>query len=97
MPVADVAVAGAGCALMGKEAAMACTVAVEDVIGDHYNRYLILPFQGFSSSAPNFTQQGSTFFVIGISFIFAVVYLLWTTERYVSLHLYQQLCSFVIM
>lgn len=22
---------------MGKEAAMACTVAVEDVIGDHYN------------------------------------------------------------
>lgn len=28
---------GAGCALLGKEAAMACTVAVEDVIGDHYN------------------------------------------------------------
>jgi ubiquinone biosynthesis monooxygenase Coq7 len=30
-------IAGAGCALLGKEAAMACTVAVEDVIGDHYN------------------------------------------------------------
>lgn len=29
---------GAGTALIGKEAAMACTVAVEDVIGDHYNR-----------------------------------------------------------
>jgi len=31
--------AGAGTALLGKEAAMACTVAVEEVIGDHYNRY----------------------------------------------------------
>ena len=28
---------GAGTALLGKEAAMSCTVAVEDVIGDHYN------------------------------------------------------------
>ncbi|KAK7112785.1 5-demethoxyubiquinone hydroxylase, mitochondrial-like [Littorina saxatilis] len=28
---------GAGTALLGKEAAMACTVAVEDAIGDHYN------------------------------------------------------------
>ena len=27
---------GAGTALMGKNAAMACTVAVEDVINDHY-------------------------------------------------------------
>jgi ubiquinone biosynthesis monooxygenase Coq7 len=27
---------GAATALMGKEAAMACTVAVEDVIGEHY-------------------------------------------------------------
>uniref|UniRef100_A0A0B6ZDP2 5-demethoxyubiquinone hydroxylase, mitochondrial n=1 Tax=Arion vulgaris TaxID=1028688 RepID=A0A0B6ZDP2_9EUPU len=31
---------GAGTALLGKEAAMACTVAVEDVIGDHYNSQL---------------------------------------------------------
>ena len=31
-------IVGAGCALISKEAAMACTVAVEDVIGDHYNR-----------------------------------------------------------
>ncbi|RUS85580.1 hypothetical protein EGW08_006663, partial [Elysia chlorotica] len=31
---------GAGTALMGKEAAMACTVAVEDVIGDHYNNQI---------------------------------------------------------
>lgn len=29
---------GASTALLGKEAAMACTVAVEEVIGDHYNR-----------------------------------------------------------
>lgn len=28
---------GAGTALMGKEAAMACTEAVETVIGGHYN------------------------------------------------------------
>jgi len=28
---------GAGTALLGKEAAMACTVAVEEVIGGHYN------------------------------------------------------------
>ncbi|KAL9556683.1 hypothetical protein MBANPS3_001769 [Mucor bainieri] len=31
---------GAGTALMGKEAAMACTEAVETVIGDHYNEQL---------------------------------------------------------
>ena len=31
---------GAGTALMGKEAAMACTVAVEEVISDHYNAQL---------------------------------------------------------
>lgn len=29
---------GAGTALLGKEGAMACTVAVESVIGEHYNR-----------------------------------------------------------
>ena len=38
LPVICAFVTGAGCALIGKEAAMACTVAVEDVIGDHYNR-----------------------------------------------------------
>lgn len=32
-------IVGAGSALLGKEGAMACTVAVEAVIGDHYNRY----------------------------------------------------------
>ncbi|CAF0818322.1 unnamed protein product [Adineta ricciae] len=31
---------GAGTALLGKEAAMACTVAVESVIGEHYNNQL---------------------------------------------------------
>ncbi|GAN04170.1 catabolite repression protein CAT5 [Mucor ambiguus] len=31
---------GAGTALLGKEAAMACTEAVETVIGDHYNEQL---------------------------------------------------------
>lgn len=30
-------VTGAGTALLGKEAAMACTVAVETVISEHYN------------------------------------------------------------
>ena len=30
---------GAGTALLGKEAAMACTVAVESVIGEHYNKW----------------------------------------------------------
>ena len=30
--------AGVGTALLGKEAAMACTVAVEEVIGEHYNK-----------------------------------------------------------
>jgi demethoxyubiquinone hydroxylase (CLK1/Coq7/Cat5 family) len=29
---------GAGTALLGKEAAMACTVAVEHVITEHYNK-----------------------------------------------------------
>ena len=29
---------GAGTALLGKEAAMACTVAVEAVISEHYNK-----------------------------------------------------------
>ncbi|EDV25861.1 5-demethoxyubiquinone hydroxylase, mitochondrial [Trichoplax sp. H2] len=33
-------VLGAGTAMLGKEAAMACTVAVEEVIGDHYNNQL---------------------------------------------------------
>ena len=31
---------GMGTALLGKEAAMACTVAVEEVIGEHYNNQL---------------------------------------------------------
>lgn len=29
---------GASTALLGKEAAMACTVAVEDVVEQHYNK-----------------------------------------------------------
>ena len=39
MPIWNVAgfMLGAGTALMGKEAAMACTVAVETVIGEHYD------------------------------------------------------------
>lgn len=39
MPLWDVAgfALGAGSALLGKEGAMACTVAVESVIGEHYN------------------------------------------------------------
>jgi len=39
LPLWNVAgfVLGASTALLGKEGAMACTVAVEDVIGDHYN------------------------------------------------------------
>lgn len=34
---------GVATALMGKEAAMACTEAVETVIGEHYQEYV--PFQ----------------------------------------------------
>ncbi|XP_052262772.1 5-demethoxyubiquinone hydroxylase, mitochondrial-like isoform X2 [Dreissena polymorpha] len=39
MPLWDIAgfALGAGSALLGKEGAMACTVAVESVIGEHYN------------------------------------------------------------
>lgn len=39
LPLWDVAgfVLGAGTALLGKEAAMACTAAVEEVITEHYN------------------------------------------------------------
>ena len=33
---------GAMTALMGKEAAMACTEAVETVIGEHYDEYIDL-------------------------------------------------------
>ncbi|XP_065183706.1 5-demethoxyubiquinone hydroxylase, mitochondrial-like [Sycon ciliatum] len=42
MPLWNVAgfALGAGTALLGSEAAMACTVAVEEVIGDHYNKQL---------------------------------------------------------
>jgi ubiquinone biosynthesis monooxygenase Coq7 len=31
---------GVGTAMMGRNAAMACTEAVETVIGNHYNEYL---------------------------------------------------------
>ncbi|XP_047123576.1 5-demethoxyubiquinone hydroxylase, mitochondrial isoform X1 [Hydra vulgaris] len=42
LPLWNVAgfVLGAGTALMGKEAAMACTIAVEEVIGQHYDSQL---------------------------------------------------------
>jgi ubiquinone biosynthesis monooxygenase Coq7 len=48
MPLWNVAgfVLGAGTALMGEKAAMACTEAVETVIGEHYNEsvlHLFLP------------------------------------------------------
>lgn len=33
---------GFGTALLGKEAAMACTVAVESVITEHYNKLIFL-------------------------------------------------------
>jgi ubiquinone biosynthesis monooxygenase Coq7 len=32
---------GAATALLGKEAAMACTEAVETVIGEHYDEYVV--------------------------------------------------------
>ncbi|XP_033745827.1 5-demethoxyubiquinone hydroxylase, mitochondrial-like isoform X2 [Pecten maximus] len=42
LPIWDVAAfaLGAGTAMLGKEGAMACTVAVETVIGEHYNSQL---------------------------------------------------------
>lgn len=33
---------GAGSAMIGKEAAMACTVAVEETITEHYNQYVLV-------------------------------------------------------
>ena len=40
---------GFGSALLGKEAAMACTVAVEEVIGEHYNDQIrLLLDQGYT-------------------------------------------------
>lgn len=49
-PVAKVAgfALGATTALMGKEAAMACTEAVETVIGEHYDEYVFHPSQSQS-------------------------------------------------
>ena len=40
LPVWNIAgfVLGAGTALISKEAAMACTMAVEEIIGEHYDR-----------------------------------------------------------
>ncbi len=38
---------GAGTALLGKEAAMACTVAVEEMIGQHYDRSVLLHYPQF--------------------------------------------------
>lgn len=48
LPLWNVAgfVLGAGTALMGSEAAMACTVAVEEAIGEHYNRQLRVLMDG---------------------------------------------------
>jgi len=37
---------GVGSALIGKEAAMACTVAVESVIVEHYNKLVIYNILG---------------------------------------------------
>jgi len=46
---------GAATALMGKEAAMACTEAVETVIGEHYDEYVYCA--GMSSSADENVSQ----------------------------------------
>lgn len=46
---------GVGTALLGKEAAMACTVAVETVIGGHYNDQLRTLANKFQSSAVDLT------------------------------------------
>ncbi|CAN6674135.1 5-demethoxyubiquinone hydroxylase, mitochondrial [Trichomonascus vanleenenianus] len=43
---------GVGTALMGKEAAMACTEAVETVIGGHYNSQLRWLHQNFPENTP---------------------------------------------
>ena len=41
---------GAVTALMGKEAAMACTEAVETTIGEHYNEYVVAHSLHYSGS-----------------------------------------------
>lgn len=40
MPNFTIYLAGVGSALLGKEGAMACTIAVEELIGQHYNDQL---------------------------------------------------------
>lgn len=47
---------GVGTALLGKEAAMACTVAVETVIGGHYNDQLRVLAQKFDIPAEDLTS-----------------------------------------
>lgn len=39
---------GAGTALLGKEAAMACTEAVETVIGEHYDEWVSFSLKALS-------------------------------------------------
>jgi len=48
---------GAVTALMGKEAAMACTEAVETVIGEHYNEYVQLLMKLICSYVPQSTRR----------------------------------------
>jgi ubiquinone biosynthesis monooxygenase Coq7 len=43
---------GAGTALMGKRAAMACTEAVETIIGEHYDEYVPPPPSSVSQLTP---------------------------------------------
>lgn len=40
MTVLDLTIPGAGTALLGREGAMACTVAVEESIAHHYNNQI---------------------------------------------------------
>lgn len=48
---------GAGTALLGKEAAMACTVAIEDTIVDHYNRSYYVHIRSYGLSYRIFTAH----------------------------------------
>jgi 3-demethoxyubiquinol 3-hydroxylase len=48
---------GAATALMGREAAMACTEAVETVIGEHYDECVPCPFSFVQSTEHSFTAS----------------------------------------
>lgn len=57
---------GAGTALMGKRSAMACTEAVETIIGEHYDSCVLAFFRpsGLDLPRSSLPESHTTFFII---------------------------------